>query len=229
MVRGGAGRTWKLFGLGFDLDQMSRASESPRMKTTPFRSLFLVVGILSLVAATTTPTAHAHDVKGLGIGGNAIVGGGLTGIDVVYWFDPSIALEVIAGTTFVFPDGGDTQVDLGVVAGVLFALIRAADTHLELGARAGFAFDVGPGDDQEAILLDVPLRAEHWLGDQFSFNAQVGVILAINPGDFVSLGIGNTGLYGGAGFTFYLEPSGSSQSAPAPAPAAAPAPAPQTY
>ena len=181
--------------------------------------LFSGILLLSL-GAVATPTAQARDVAGLGIGGNVVVGGGLSGIDIVYWFDPSIALEIIAGMDFNFPDGGDTEVDIGLVGGVLFALIRANDTHLELGARAGFTIETA-GVDEEAILFDVPLRVEHWLGDQFSFNAQVGVILSINPGDFVSLGLGNTGLYGGAGFTFYLEPSSATRPPP---PAANPAP-----
>ena len=196
------------------------------MKAHSLRNGLLLVFFVLSAIGFAAPAAHAHDVKGLGIGGNVTVGGGLSGIDVIYWLDPSIAIEVIAGTQFVFPaaDGVDTSVDLGLVGGVLFALVRATDTHLELGARAGFTIETGPGDDEEAILIDVPLRVEHWLGDQFSFNAQVGVILSINPGDFVSLGVGNTGLYGGAGFTFYFEPSSGGGSAPPPAPAPAPAP-----
>ncbi len=171
-------------------------------------SLSLFATLLALSLAYPASSAHARDVAGLGIGGNVTVGGGLSGLDIIYWVTPDIAIEGIIGVQMLFPDEGDAGVRFGLVGGALFALVKGDDTHLELGARAGFVLDTGPADD-ETILIDVPLRVEHWFGEQFSFNAQVGVVLTINPGDFVSFGIGNTGLYGGAGFTFYFEPSSS--------------------
>ncbi|MEM7607173.1 MAG: hypothetical protein AAF411_17610 [Myxococcota bacterium] len=83
----------------------------------------------------------------------------------------------------------------------------------------GFQFDSLV--DNAVITIDVPLRVEHWFSDRFSFQPQVGVVMIIDPNDSFSFGVGDTGLFAGANFVFYLNEVGGSRGAPAPAPQAA--------
>lgn len=203
--------------------------------------------VLALVAAATLAaapsTALARDQRGLGIGANVTLGG-LSGLALNIWVSNSIMLEAMIVTSINMDRGAghDARFDLGGSFGVFGVLASAEMTNLMLGGRIGvlgLVNSTGRANlEDDAVILegDVALRVEHWFDDHFSINAQVGLQLTIVPdpgpmavgvpGTAVGTTIGQTsGLFGGAGFTYYFDSSESEEheererSAPAAAPA----------
>lgn len=193
--------------------------------------------------------AYAHDQTGLGLGANVTLGG-ISGLSLNYWVTPGLTLEFMLAMGMNFPRPDMTVVDfnLGASAGIFGTLVGNETTNLMLGGRLAVLGQINTSnapdvsDDLVSIELDVPLRVEHWLDPQFSINAQVGLVVVLRPDisdahpmTSASSGLGATsGLFGGAGFTFYFDAAQSAPLAatptssgggtpPGPAPSAAPA------
>jgi hypothetical protein len=187
---------------------------------------------VALAAGIASPgRAYAHDQTGLGLGAN-VTFGGISGLALNYWVTPGLSLEFMLAMGMNFPRPDMTVVDfnLGASAGIFGTLVGNETTNLMLGGRVAVLGQVNTtnmpdvSDDLVSIELDVPLRVEHWLDPQFSISAQVGFVVVmrpdisdVHPMTSASSGLGATsGLFGGAGFTFYFD---AAQPAP---PAAAP-------
>jgi len=163
----------------------------------------------------------ATEVGGrLGLGGKATLGSSsldrVAGLNVIYWLG-RLGIDGIFGLSVLAPDGADTAWELRFGGGVVFNLVQADQTNLGLGGRlllgvgnSGSAYVVGigesAGDTGATILIETPLRVEHFFSEHFAINAEVGLQFRVKtsqPGKGVSVGT-NTGLFGGAGFLFYL-------------------------
>lgn len=186
-------------------------------------SLGLAAALAAGLFIATPGTALARDQSGLGIGANVSLGG-LSGLALNIWVSPSIMLEAMLSTNVGIArgDGHDATFSLGGSFGVFGVLAGGDMTNLMLGGRLavlGLVNTTGAGMQQDdAVLIegDVVLRVEHWFDEHFAINAQVGVQVTVIPdpgpdavgvpGTAFGFGAGNTsGLFGGAGFTYYFD------------------------
>lgn len=192
-------------------------------------SLGLAAALAAALFATAAPSrAYAHDQQGLGIGANVTLGG-ISGLSLNYWLASNMMLEFMVATSMNFPrpDGTVVGFNLGGSVGFFGTLTGNDTTNLMLGGRFAVLANINTtnapdvGDDAVTLELDVPLRVEHWFDSNFAINAQVGFALVITPdvnGDPMHVpnsavgGLGGTGLFGGAGFTYYFD--GGAQPAP---------------
>lgn len=175
-------------------------------------------------------TALARDQQGLGIGANlTLLSPGRSGVDGVsfplgvsglaldIWLSPDLLLEFIAGFSFAVIDRGDAPFAIGGSGGIFAVLAEGADTNLMLGGRLGVVAFInytgmpGRDDNQAGVTIDGVLRVQHWFDDHFAINCQVGLGLTILPdtrAPVVGQVTATTGLFGGAGFTYYFDASG---------------------
>jgi hypothetical protein len=209
----------------------------------------LAAAALCVASGVMNPrAAHAYDVHGLGLGADVALGGP-SGLAMT-WGLGRMELDFILGATFVLPEGGVLEPDFGGAAGFFYTLTDATHTNFQLGGRVGVLIDAeqaaGLGGVElrtnAGITFEADMRLEHRLDDHCVLNFQVGIMTAIWPDDSTvgtpradfTMGIGGTGLVGGAGFRYYFESLGAAAAPPPPPPPArravepAPATAPAT-
>lgn len=192
--------------------------------------------VLALAAWMGAPrSAHAYDVNGVGVGADVALGGP-SGFALTLGLG-RLELDFIVGLALSLPDNGVLEPDLAAAVGVFYTLTDAEQTNFQLGGRIGTIIDArsGPGIGgaelvtSAALTIEVDARLEHRLDDHCVLNFQVGVAMAIWPDendsrpDF-SMGFGNTGLVGGAGFRYYFESLGETSAPVAEPVASAPPP-----
>lgn len=191
-------------------------------------SSFAAVASIVAAAAILAPTgrAYAHDQTGGGIGANVTLGG-ISGLSINYWLTPGMMLEFMLATSMNFPrpDGTDVGFNLGGSVGFFGTLAGNDTTNLMLGGRFAVLAQINQtniamaSDDAVTIELDVPIRVEHWFDPCFAINAQVGFAAVFTPDvnggpgathvpNSAAGGIGGSGLFGGAGFTYYFDGAG---------------------
>jgi len=214
-------------------------------------SLALAAALAAALVSAAPNRAYAHDQSGLGIGANVTLGG-ISGLNLNYWLASNMMLEFMVATSLNFPrqtDGSVVGFTLGGSVGFFGVLTGNDTTNLMLGGRFAVLAQINTtnvaevGDDAVTLELDVPLRVEHWFDSNFAINAQVGFALALFPdvncaGGHVmtsaSGGLGVTsGLFGGAGFTYYFDGAAPGHAPPAdtyasPPPSSSPPPSTST-
>lgn len=175
--------------------------------------------IISLVAfvvcAASTSLAQAKDMSGKwGFGGSVqaeqtpIPNAPTANIEGVFWLG-QLGLEGRLAFALQSVDGGNTSVGSGGGIGLIYNFAQFDDVNIGTGLRFGGRFFYGGGPADNALYklaFSVPLRGEYFLSEHFAINASVGigVDVGIDPG-FVSFGTASTGLFGNAGFIWYLE------------------------
>jgi hypothetical protein len=171
---------------------------------------------LAVAALMTSATpAEAKDMSGkFGVGLNQSLTSGITGLGLNYWIG-NLKLGGLLGMDFFFPDSGDSEYTIGLGIQALYAIARAEDVNLNFGLRVNLGIaDPGAADTTVGVQFDIPLEAEYFLSDHFSFFGHVGLTLTIigedgNPlapgsGQGVGFGVGRGGFSGGVGFNFYF-------------------------
>jgi hypothetical protein len=206
---------------------------------TRFLQVTSLATAMALGAIALEPSrAHAFEVEGLGVGGDLSLGG-FNGFAFNYGLG-ALELEGLIGMTLTLPENHVLIPTFGALFGVFYSVVQTDTTNLQIGGRIGVLIDGFPSADpmtggpqvaaNAGIPIEFDLRVEHRLDDHVLLNFQVGFQMQIWPDssagnpqpDFVA-GIGRTGLVGGAGFRFFLEPLGPVRTAATAAPRSSPA------
>jgi hypothetical protein len=170
----------------------------------------------ALVVLSTAGPALAKDTKGKwGFGASVQTPqGGIaraprTTIDGIFW-EGRVGLIGRLGFAADSPDNGDTSIGAVGGVGVIYNFFEEERVNVGTGLEVDGQFFYGGGDADNALYqigFGVPLRGEYFLSDHFAINASVGVGVDIGIGTeqrTVSFGTDSTGLFGNAGFVWYL-------------------------
>jgi hypothetical protein len=175
------------------------------------------VAALATVAifTTTAGMADAKEAKGKwGFGASlqtpqgGIARAPRATIDGIYWLG-RVGLIGRLGFAGDSPDGGDTSIGAVGGVGVIYNFFQEERVNVGTGLEIDGQFFYGGGEADNALYqigFGVPLRGEYFFSDHFALNASVGlgVDVGIEP-SFVSFGTDSTGLFGNAGFVWYLD------------------------
>lgn len=182
------------------------------------RILSVITGAALVMGLSAT--ASAKDVDGkFGFGGSvqAIQAGNTANnapsstIDAIYWLG-DIGLEGRLGFALNSPDGGDTAIGFTGGVGLIYNFAKFDTVNIGTGVRIdGRMFSSGAeGADADITLgVGIPLRGEYFFSDNFAVNGTVGLGLdfrteANGAGSVVAFGTNSAGVFGGFGFTWYV-------------------------
>ena len=141
------------------------------------------------------PQAQAKDMRGrVGVGLEQSVAG-VSGLALRYWLGESLGAQaVIGGEILQTGQDGDKDAALhsrvAASVGVLVNVGRSLHANIGVGARAVLGFQSNlvdvegtSGGDENTLQLgiEVPIMAEFFLSDSFSFSVATGVRLLLPP------------------------------------------------
>ena len=172
-------------------------------------------------------SASAKDMNGkFGVGYDSTLGG-VSGLNVKYYIG-DFALWGTLGLDIFAPKSGDNPIGFNFAAGGIFNFARAEQVNLGFGARIDLGYKnktaMGKADSSFQVNIELPLIMEYFFTDHFSIHTGVGIVVVIVPEKGCTLtpsrspmgitsaqpvqgwgiGIGNGGLLGNAGATFYF-------------------------
>lgn len=206
------------------------------------RNLLAAVALCAAAMVTTPQSAHAYDVNGVAFGADVALGGP-SGFALSIGLG-RLELDFIVGLSLDAPRNGVLEPGFGAAGGVFFTLADGENTNFQLGGRIGtiIVSSSVPGPfgaelaTTAAFTFEADVRVEHRFDDHLAINFQVGIQGRVWPdgdtaGNDFTMGFGDTGLIGAAGFRYWFEGLGGGTAQPvfeerAPAPAAQPAPQP---
>lgn len=175
----------------------------------------LVASLATLGVLLVAGDASAKDTKGKwGFGASlrtpqlAIPNAPQATIDGIYWAG-RVGLIGRLGFAANSPDGGSTSIGAVGGVGAIYNFFQEERVNVGTGLEVDGQFFYGGGEADNALYqigIGIPLRGEYFLSDHFAINASVGVgvDISIDPG-FVSFGTDSSGVFGNAGFVWYLD------------------------
>jgi len=115
---------------------------------------------------------------------------GVSGISAKYWIK-DFAIRGVLGLDFVIPGDGDTRTGVNFALGMIYNFSRSEMSNLGIGIMADLGYKnaaaTGKGSTIQ-VNVEVPLTAEFFLSDHFSFHISLGIAIVIVSENGTSLG-----------------------------------------
>ncbi|MBL6976073.1 MAG: hypothetical protein ISR64_10105 [Deltaproteobacteria bacterium] len=148
-----------------------------------------LVAALALVTVLSLP-ANARDMNGkFGLGFDQTLAG-VSGISAKYWIG-DFGIRGVLGLDFIVPRSGGTRMSMNFALGVIYNFARTEAANLGIGVMADLGYNNGAatgGGSSIQVNVEVPLTAEIFITDHFSFHISVGLAVAIIPSGGSALG-----------------------------------------
>ncbi|NOZ00354.1 MAG: hypothetical protein GXP54_00495 [Deltaproteobacteria bacterium] len=153
------------------------------------RRTAVFIAVMSTAVVVSMP-ASARDMNGkFGLGFDQTLAG-VSGISAKYWIG-DFAIRGILGIDFVVPRSGGTKTGVNFALGMIYNFARSEAANLGIGVMADLGYRNAAstgGDSVIQVNVEVPLTAEVFVTDHFSFHISVGIAIAIIPQAGTALG-----------------------------------------
>lgn len=158
------------------------------MKRSLIRTAFLAVVLVAVMAPAHQ--ARARDMNGkFGLGFDQTLAG-VSGISAKYWIG-NFGIRGVLGLDFVVPRSGGTRTGVNFALGMIYNFARTEAANLGIGVMADLGYKNAAATGSSSSIqvnVEVPMTAEIFVTDHFSFHISVGLAIAIIPSGGTALG-----------------------------------------